>query len=204
MDKLDNSLIERVADYMGLESALLKAVKLVESGNKDGFLDSGRPQILFEGHIMYRKLKKKHGKLFADQCAKEYPTVVYPTWDRSMYQGGEGEWSRLELACEIDKELALQSASWGMFQIMGFNYRECGCSYIAKFVERMSESHEEQLKMICQFMFNTKCLKYLKDHNWREFAKRYNGPGYEKNNYHQKIENAYINYKRAEEKAQKA
>lgn len=204
MDKLDNSLIEKVADYMGLESALLKAVKLVESGTKDGFLDSGRPQILFEGHVMYRKLKKKYGKAVADQNCIDYPSVVYPTWDRSMYKGGEAEWDRLELACEIDRELAIQSASWGMFQIMGFNYKECGCAYIDRFVSRMSESHEEQLIMMVQFMFNTKCLKYLKEHNWREFAKRYNGPGYEKNNYHQKIENAYINYKRSEEKAQKA
>lgn len=201
MDKLDNKLIEKVADYMGIESALLKAVKLVESGNKDGFLDSGRPQILFEGHIMYRKLKKKYGKALADQRTKEYPTLVYPTWDRTMYKGGEAEWDRLYLAMEIDRELALQSASWGMFQIMGFNYRMCGCRTIDVFVERVSESHESQLKMICQFMFNSKCLKYLKEHNWREFAKRYNGAGYEKNNYHQKIENAYRNYKNAEAKA---
>ena len=87
MDKLDNTLIEKVADYMGLESALLKAVKLVESGNKDGFLDSGRPQILFEGHIMYRLLKKKHGKAVADQFASEYPNVVHPTWDTNQYKG---------------------------------------------------------------------------------------------------------------------
>lgn len=201
MDKLDNTLIEKVADYMGLESALLKAVKLVESGNKDGFLDSGRPQILFEGHIMYRLLKKKYGKSKADQWASEYPNIVHPTWDRNQYKGGEAEWDRLELAMSIDRNLALQSASWGMFQIMGFNYRQCGCSYIDLFVERVSASHESQLIMICQFMFNTKCLKYLKEHNWREFAKRYNGTGYEKNNYHQKIENAYKNYKRAEERA---
>lgn len=48
MDKLTNELIAKVANKLNLEPALLKTVTVVECGNRDGFLPSGRPQILFE------------------------------------------------------------------------------------------------------------------------------------------------------------
>ena len=54
MDKLTNEMIKDLAIRLGLEPALLKAVQLVEAAGRDGFLADGRPQILFEGHIMYK------------------------------------------------------------------------------------------------------------------------------------------------------
>ena len=62
MDKLTNELIAKVANKLNLEPALLKTVTVVECGNRDGFLPSGRPQILFEGHIMWKQLKEKLDK----------------------------------------------------------------------------------------------------------------------------------------------
>lgn len=59
MDKLTNELIAKVANKLNLEPALLKTVTVVECGNRDGFLPSGRPQILFEGHVMWKYLKIK-------------------------------------------------------------------------------------------------------------------------------------------------
>ena len=59
MDKLTNELIAKVANRLNLEPALLKTVTVVECGNRDGFLPSGRPQILFEGHVMWKYLKIK-------------------------------------------------------------------------------------------------------------------------------------------------
>lgn len=57
MDKLTNEMIVALANGLGLEPALLKAVQLVEGAGRDGFLVDGRPQILFEGHIMYKEIK---------------------------------------------------------------------------------------------------------------------------------------------------
>lgn len=57
MDKLTNEMIVALANDLGLEPALLKAVQLVEAAGRDGFLVDGRPQILFEGHIMYKEIK---------------------------------------------------------------------------------------------------------------------------------------------------
>jgi len=195
MDKLTNEMIKDLANRLGLEPALLKAVQLVEAAGRDGFLADGRPQILFEGHIMYKEVHKKFPDRDLAYLCKRYSTIFFPKWDKSKYLGGVHEYKRLELAKEIDEECALKSASWGMFQIMGFNHKICGCQDVYDFVHKMSESHEKQLELMYYFMHNSGCLKNLKEKDWAGFAKKYNGPGYAQNAYDQKLRNAYENFK---------
>lgn len=199
MDKLTNELIAKVANKLNLEPALLKTVTVVECGNRDGFLPSGRPQILFEGHVMWKYLKIKldgEGKrTYLYDLAKRNPSLVYQKWTKEFYLGGEGEWKRLEAARKIDEKCANLSTSWGMFQIMGFNHSYCGCKDVFEFVKKMQESHASQLKLMYYYMNNTSCLKNLKEHDWAGFARKYNGPGYAENAYDQKLKNAYENFK---------
>lgn len=115
--------------------------------------------------------------------------------DKSKYLGGVHEYKRLELAKEIDEECALKSASWGMFQICGFNHNLCECKDVFEFVHKMSESHANQLELMYYFMKNSGCLSNLKEKDWAGFAKKYNGPGYAQNAYDQKLRNAYENFK---------
>lgn len=195
MDKLTNEMIKDLAIRLGLEPALLKAVQLVEAAGRDGFLADGRPQILFEGHIMYKEVHKKFPDRDLAYLRKRYSTIFFPKWDKSKYLGGVHEYKRLELAKEIDEECALKSASWGMFQIMGFNHKICGCQDVYDFVHKVSESHEKQLELMYYFMNNSGCLKELKAKDWAGFARKYNGPGYAQNAYDQKLRNAYENFK---------
>lgn len=195
-DKLTNEMIKDLANRLGIEPALLKAVQIVEAAGRDGFLSDGRPQILFEGHIMYKEFHKKFpDRDLAAYLCKKFSMVFYPKWDKSKYFGGLGEYKRLELAKEIDEECALKATSWGMFQIMGFNHNLCGCKDVFDFVHKMSESHEKQLELMYYFMNNSGCLKELKEKDWAGFAKKYNGPGYAQNAYDQKLRNAYENFK---------
>lgn len=194
-DKLTNEMIKDLANRLGIEPALLKAVQIVEAAGRDGFLSDGRPQILFEGHIMYKEFHKKFPDRDLDYLCKRFSMVFYPKWDKSKYFGGLGEYKRLELAKEIDEECALKATSWGMFQIMGFNHNFCGCKDVFDFVHKMSESHEKQLELMYYFMNNSGCLKELKEKDWAGFAKKYNGPGYAQNAYDQKLRNAYENFK---------
>lgn len=194
-DKLTNEMIKDLANRLGIEPALLKAVQIVEATGRDGFLSDGRPQILFEGHIMYKEFHKKFPDRDLDYLCKRFSMVFYPKWDKSKYFGGLGEYKRLELAKEIDEECALKATSWGMFQIMGFNHNLCGCKDVFDFVHKMSESHEKQLELMYYFMNNSGCLKELKEKDWAGFAKKYNGPGYAQNAYDQKLRNAYENFK---------
>ncbi len=192
---LTNEMIKDLANRLGIEPALLKAVQIVEAAGRDGFLSDGRPQILFEGHIMYKEFHKKFPDRDLAYLCKKFSMVFYPKWDKSKYFGGLGEYKRLELAKEIDEECALKATSWGMFQIMGFNHNLCGCKDVFDFVHKMSESHEKQLELMYYFMNNSGCLKELKEKDWAGFAKKYNGPGYAQNAYDQKLRNAYENFK---------
>lgn len=194
-DELTNEMIKDLANRLGIEPALLKAVQIVEAAGRDGFLSDGRPQILFEGHIMYKEFHKKFPDRDLAYLCKKFSMVFYPKWNKSKYFGGLGEYKRLELAKEIDEECALKATSWGMFQIMGFNHNLCGCKDVFDFVHKMSESHEKQLELMYYFMNNSDCLKELKEKDWAGFAKKYNGPGYAQNAYDQKLRNAYENFK---------
>ena len=59
MENLTENDFQRVADLLGIEVAVVKAVQAVETGGHGGFVAPGRPMILFEGHIFWRELKKR-------------------------------------------------------------------------------------------------------------------------------------------------
>lgn len=187
---LTNNRIAEIARQHAIHPAALLAVKQVESGVGGGFLPSKRCKILFEGHKFYAELKSKGNKNLT-QLLKVAPDIVYPTWDRSKYKGGELEWNRLEKAIAIDREAALKSASWGLFQIMGSNYAACKCKNVEEFVALNCESEDNQLELLINFLNTTGIIKYLNTRQWPEFARRYNGPGYKQNAYDKKLENAY-------------
>ena len=194
MERLTDARIAEIARENGIHPAALLAVKLVESGTKSGFLSSGRPQILFEGHVFYKYLKANVKSLNMTQLCAQYPNIVYPKWDKSKYLGGEKEWTRLEKAREINVKYANYAASWGMFQVMGFNYKKCGCQSVNEFVKCMSSSQEQQLMLTLNFLKSSGLIEPLKKRQWATFARGYNGAGYAQNKYHLKLQAAYNNY----------
>lgn len=194
MEKLTDARIAEIARENGIHPAALLAVKLIESGTKSGFLDSGKPQILFEGHVFYKYLKANVKSLDMNKLCAQYPNIVYPKWDKSKYFGGEKEWTRLEQARKINMKYANYAASWGMFQVMGFNYKTCGCKSIDEFVEKMCTSQEQQLLLTLNFLKNSNLIVPLQKRQWATFAKGYNGPGFAQNKYHIKLQAAYNNY----------
>lgn len=185
---------QKAADCLGIEVAAVKAVQEVESGGRGGFLPSGRPPILFEGHIFWQELRKKKIEPKSVQAGNE--DILYEKWTRKYYLGGEKEYTRLEKAMKIHEEAALASASWGMFQILGNNFAECRKRNVADFVETMRRSEADQLMLFVAYLEKRKLQVYLKNKDWAGFAKRYNGPAYAENKYDQKLESAYNKYKR--------
>lgn len=194
IQKLTNDRIAEIARSWGIPPAALLAVELVESGVRSGFLDSGRPQILFEGHVFYQQLKKYRSDLNVSQICVNHPSVCYSKWDKKKYRGGEKEWVRLYEARKIDEDCANKSASWGMFQVMGFNYASCNCTSIKEFIEKMETSGEQQLLLTLYFLKNRDMIKYLVNRQWANFAKAYNGSGYTANAYDSKLRTAYNTY----------
>jgi hypothetical protein len=182
------------ARMLGVEEAAVRAVCEIESGGRSGFLDDGRPIILFEGHIFWRELKKRG--IDPEQYRAEYDDVLFPKWDKSKYRGGAAEYDRLSKAAVINEEAALCSASWGMFQIMGFNHRLCGYDSVQEYIEAIKADAGNHLLSFARFLKSTGIDKPLRSLNWAGFAERYNGPGYKQNQYDEKLQNAYLKYKR--------
>ena len=180
--------ISVAAKILNVEPCAVKAVVDVESSGA-GFLPTGQVKILFEGHIFWKELQKR-GISPKDFEAK-YPNVLYPKWDKTKYKGGIREHDRLQMASEINREAALCSASYGLFQIMGFNFGMCGFQDITSFVEAHRKSEAEQLNAFCRFIKSAGLLPALTAKDWTTFARKYNGPGYAQNQYDTKLKAAY-------------
>lgn len=194
---LRNHDLVAAAERLDVPLASIYAVNEVESKGK-GFLDNGKPVILFERHIMYRQLAKvRHPgddpielKRHADQLAAANPTLVNPK--PGGYTGGTAEHQRLAMARMIDDTAALESASWGAFQIMGFHWQRLGYASVQAFVAAMSAGESQQFDAFTRFIETDPVLhKALKARKWAEFAKLYNGPDYLRNLYDTKLQRAY-------------
>lgn len=181
---MTNKDYQQAADLLGVELATIKAVAEVESRGS-GFLKSGEPVILFEGHIFHRLTQGKYS-------TPENANVSHRSWTRKYYS--ENQHKRLQKAVELNREAALQSASWGKFQIMGFNYEVCGFENIQQFINAMYKGEKEHLMAFVSFIKNNRMGKYLKEKDWAGFARRYNGAGYKANRYDTKLKAAYEKY----------
>ncbi|MAZ28348.1 MAG: hydrolase [Cytophagaceae bacterium] len=189
--------LKEFAHQYDVELAAVKAVNEVESNGK-GFLIDGRPRILFEGHIFWRQLEKR-GISPVEKINEFTQDVLYKSWTKKYYKGGSAEYERLEKAAGMSDEDAVHdaayaSASYGSFQIMGFNYEPLGYLSIDAFVAEMYEHERNHLKAFGKFLEVNNLIPSLRAKDWHRFAKGYNGPAYESNNYHTKMERAYNRY----------
>lgn len=179
--------IEQAAVTLDVAAAAILAVNEVEAQGH-GFDGAGRPLILFERHVMFRRLAAAGED--ADALAAKWPALVNPK--RGGYCGGDQEWYRLGLARQIHRDIADESASWGKFQIMGYHWQVCGYASVGSFVEAMSQNEGWHLKAFVDFVEADAALhKALKARKWAEFAKLYNGPAYKENLYDAKLAAAY-------------
>jgi hypothetical protein len=150
-----------------------------------GFLPNRKPKILFERHVFSRLTKK--------QFDASHPNIS------SRSAGGYGaagshQYDRLAKALALDEDAALKSASWGLAQIMGENYAESGFANVQDMVQAMVHSEDGQMAAFSSFLLSSKLDQAINAHAWAKFARRYNGPNYEKNQYDAKLERFYNKY----------
>lgn len=176
------------ATALGCDVATVKAVRDVESNGK-GFGPDGRPIILFEPHIFSR--------LTDHRFDKTHGGVSYPRQGLKPYPRTQAErWAQLEYAAKLPgaAEAAYQSASYGLFQIMGFNHLACGFVTVSDFVAAMHRSEREHLMAFVAFVQTHHLDGFLRDRRWAAFANGYNGPAYQKFAYDTKLAAAYAKH----------
>jgi len=198
-----------------IEEALIRAVTEVE-GRGRGFLPDGRPLILFERHVFRQQLLKlmKASTATAVSVAKILGVGVPVTGpniallDDTMmslhgdiyseklggYIGGASEYKRLEKAAQFSLSAARSSASWGMFQIMGYHFATLGYGSVEEMVKLACVSETSHLKDFCKFVqADQKLITSLRGKDYLTFARTYNGPGQQ--GYDEKIRTAYQKFK---------
>lgn len=181
---LAESAYARTAKALGLEVAVVKAVAKVESTGS-GFIADGRPVIRFEAHWFSRLTDQFYDRVF--------PSISVSKRNDSLVEGGEAglkrEFSRLLNAMALDRDAALRSTSWGLFQIMGFNHQFANFDSVGAMVDAIFKTEERQLQAFANFVWERGYAEYLKKKDWANFAYHYNGENY--GNYDALLENAY-------------
>lgn len=185
---LRQSDIVTAANNLGISIAAMLAVNEIESKGT-GFLEDGRVVILYERHIMYRTLPDYGIK--PDVYVKSDPGLVNPTG--GGYLGGTKEWTRLENAKKICHDAALESASWGSYQIMGFHWHLMGFKNIRDYTGYVQVSEANQLDCFVRFVKSQPgILDALRKQDWAKFARLYNGKNHKQ--YDLKIAAAFNRY----------
>lgn len=159
--------IAAAAQQLGVEPAVVHAVDEIESRGH-GFLPDKRPTILFERHIFSRRTGHRYDI--------GHPGISNPKAG-GYGAGGAHQYDRLAAAIALDRKAALQSASFGRYQVMGFNAEICGWADVETFVASMMESESEHLKAFIGYCQANDLVRYLAMHDWRSFTAGYNGPG---------------------------
>jgi len=165
------------------EPRALKAIAQVEAGPEGAFLPDDRPVVLFERHV-FRRLTD--GRF--DHDAPDLSNAVPGGY------GSSGPWQheRLARAALLDRDAALCSTSWGLYQLMGFNHGVAGFPVLQRFINAMYRSADDHLRALVIFIRNNDHLvDAIRAKAWDEFARNYNGPQYAQSQYDKRIAKAY-------------
>lgn len=189
MQQLTEQDYKNAASRLGVTVAAVKAVAAVES-NGGGFLSDGRVKVQFEPHVMYQRIKLKYGQARADRELAAHPDLV--ALKPGSYQSLDKEDKDMDRAAKlIDRDCALESASWGAFQIMGYHWKTCGYPALQPFVTAQYAAGT-QLETFVRFIeADPRLLRAIRTKDWATFARVYNGPAYSKNAYDTKMRDAY-------------
>lgn len=178
---LSEAAFADAARQLAVEVAAIRAVAEVESPG-EAFDEEGRPRILFERHYFHR--------LTGGRFARQHPELSNPGW--GGYGRYRAQYGKLERAFRLDPSAALQSASWGRFQIMGEHYATLGYASPQAMVQALARSEDEHLRAFVRFLkAHPAMLRALQRKDWAGFARAYNGKGYKKNAYDAKLKAAY-------------
>jgi len=184
---------------LGVPISSVKAVQQVETSGS-GFFDDGRVDILFERHVFRRQLMammnkspmsamavaKAAGMLYSpgattvaviDNWLQTHWSDVY-NQTAGGYTGGAKEYDRMAKAATLDLASAQCAASWGLFQIMGYQYAVMGYPNVAAYVADAQTSETLQLQQFVKFILaDAHLLGCLRTRDWHGFAVGYNGQG---------------------------
>ena len=176
--------IEAVALEWGFDAAALLAIAEVESGGRVFADIDGRPEplIRWEGHYFDRRLAgdaraTARAARLAHPLAGAVPNPKTQT----------GRWQLLARAEAITRNAAYESVSWGIGQVMGAHWQHLGYASVEALVAEARLDATGQARLMARFIDKNGLRPALEGEDWRGFAHGYNGPGFVRNAYDQKL-----------------
>lgn len=174
----------RAAGSLSCEVEVIKAVCEVEAP-RGGFQQDGKPVILFEPFQFGDLSKNRFPNAKVTINGIDYPLslnrrIIPWTVKNAQYGRSAIQHQKLDAARVLDPIAALKACSWGKFQIMGFNFKQCGFSSLHEFINAMYKDEGEHLSAFINFIKNMKLDDELRDKRWEDFAFAYNGPKQDK------------------------
>lgn len=176
---------------VGVDLNSLLAVVAVETAGQGIAPKTGKPVIRFEVHQFYERYGHLNQVAFDAHFTFDHVykykghalrvangTAWIPL--HTSTAGQAAEWLALQTAMELDAssaQYAIESTSFGIGQIMGFNYRAVG--YATPF-EMMRDAYNinAQVQMLVAFVeSDIRILTALRRKDWSTFARYYNGTG---------------------------
>lgn len=173
-EPLTAAAFSQAVDALGTRPSSLWAVITVETSGF-GFLSDRRPKIRYERHIFHKRTGGKFSRRFPDIS--------------SSIMGGNtasvaNEYLRLQQAMALDRRAALESTSWGLGQVMGFNASKIGYAGAEEMVAEFVQGEDAQLIGMQRYMLaRAELAAAFKDKQWDRFAFFYNGKGSLHTNY---------------------
>ena len=123
---------------------LLAIIEVESSGS--GFGKDGRLLVQFEPNVFSRRSGVPLDKL------NKW------TWDENKVDVQSKEWLAFEDASKLNPTIAMESTSWGLPQIMGFNFKLAGYQDVKSMVESFKVSEYNQIKGLLNFVSSNKAL----------------------------------------------
>ena len=175
---LSQAGFDAVVRQLGSDAASLWALINVETDGF-GFLPDRRPKLLFERHQFH----KRTGGRF-DAANPDISSAV-----RGGQLSGTAEYARFARALALDRRAALESTSWGLGQIMGFNATRLGYASAEAMVTQFRAGEDAQLDGVSRYLRDNPALATaFGKGNWAKVAFFYNGSAFAENKYDIKLQ----------------
>lgn len=161
-------LYQATAKELDVSPTQVRAFAIVESDEKP-FTAKGNPVVRFESGY-WTRFRVASKPAIAFDKAKNYSDL-------------DSRWSQFQDMCAINETAAIMSHSFGIFQLMGFNFKLALCADPASFLKE-NMTVEGQFKMFRRFVkMSPALLSAIRLNKPDGVGHHYNGPAYKKHKY---------------------
>ena len=204
MSRLTLPQLTAVATAAGFEPRAVRAILKVETGGAGFDAATGKLLIQFEPSWFRRYLPAAvKAALGAAEQVQHLDAArlsagqrqLLSNWQTTQANGVEGqarEWLAFNAAFALAPKAALLSTSWGLPQMMGFNYAALGYASVDEMVDAFRASEANQLRGMLRFLSSKPALaRAVRAREWAVVAYYYNGAAYKQFNYDKRLAAAY-------------